>query len=757
MEKFARSFFSMPMMAIGMFVFMVSIGAATLLESKYDTQTAKIIIYNALWFEVLLAYLCINLVANIFNYRMFQRQKIAMLTFHVAFIVMIVGAGVTRFFGFEGMMVVREGETSDFIYSSDPYLWISASDGKVEVPSVARKMYLSEVTDNDFTIELDGFSGRKSPITVEYVDFRKNVVDSLVQHDSIQSWALEIMTNGMQANYLVENDFIMLGDVAMSFEMLHSESALSVSRKGNQLFLQTSLPMRSISMSELRKEDQSTGVSDSMYTEIPVDTLVPFSAGTLYMVAGQQFVFRAIKKHAAMVRMPSGRDDQGTDCLRVKVQDGEFSKVVELNGGMGAIPERVSFLMNGVSYQLEYGSMKFQLPFSIRCNDFQLERYPGSDQPSSFASEVTILDEEQNVTKNKRIFMNNVIDYRGYRFFQSGYDPDEGGTRLSVNHDAPGTFLSYLGYLLMGIGLILSFIAPGGRFRELYHKLKNPVQKASLILLLFTSASAMAQHDGHVHENGGAAAQQEPVYRVMSEEHSDEMASLLVLDMHGRVIPFHTLCDQILRKIYRNNTYEGLNAVQTVMSMHMYQGHWVRQPVLYVSSKSNLREKLGMKGDYISYADLTNKETGEFMLSEDYSKAFQKFESQRNEYDKRLIQLGEHYQVMTMVLRWDYMRIVPVASDTKNNWYNPLANELRALDTNAYRLAYTYLASLDQASKDGRYGQASDLLKDFKAYQRKAGKDVVPSEDKVELEISYNKQTSSSASRISTFWSVGCC
>jgi cytochrome c-type biogenesis protein CcsB len=353
---------------------------------------------------------------------------------------------------------------------------------------------------------------------------------------------------------------------------------------------------------------------------------------------------------------------------------------------------------------------------------------------------VTILDEEKKMTKDKRIFMNNVIDYRGYRFFQSGYDPDEGGTRLSVNHDAPGTLMSYLGYLLMGIGMILSFIAPGGRFRELYRKLKKPAQIAGMFLLSLSTGQLFAQHEGHAHETARPGDQQKPVYRVMSEAHSEDMASLLVLDIHGRVIPFHTLCDQILRKIHRSNMYEELNAVQTVMSMHMYQGHWVQQPLLYVSSKGDLREKLGITEAYISYADLTDQETGEFKLAEDYNKAFQKFESQRNEYDKRLIQLGEHYQVMTMVLRWDYMRLVPIAGDQQKNWYNPLANELPSLDSNAFRLAYSYLASLDQAAKDGRYGQASDLLKDFKAYQRKIGGDVVPSEEKVAREISYNKQ-----------------
>ena len=68
------------------------------------------------------------------------------------------------------------------------------------------------------------------------------------------------------------------------------------------------------------------------------------------------------------------------------------------------------------------------------------------------------------------------MDYEGYRFFQSSYDLDdpstpenEEGTRLSVNPDAIGTNVTYFGYLLMTIGMVLSLFAPKGRFREIVY------------------------------------------------------------------------------------------------------------------------------------------------------------------------------------------------------------------------------------------------------------------------------------------------
>ncbi len=749
MDKFTRFLFSMRMMAVGMTIFLVAIAVATFLESAYDVQTAKIIIYNALWFEVLLAYLCISLIANIFSYRMYQREKIAMLMFHVAFIVMIIGAAITRFVGFEGMMMIREGQTVDFIYTSDPYFWFSAKEGDVESTPYAEKMYMSEITDNYFKLSTD-LPGHKQPITVEYVNFRKKLVDSLVVNDSIRGTALEIVTNGRQSNYVSEGDFLMIGPYALSFEDEKAGPGIQVTKSGAQLLMKTSAPMRSLAMTALRQADQVTGPADSLYVDIPADTVVPFESGRLYMIEGEQFMFRDVIKHAKMMRMPSGRKDVGEDCLTVKVTDGEHSRVVDLSGGFGALPEHMVFEMNGVSYQMEYGSMKVRVPFSIRCNDFQLDRYPGSDAPSSFASEVTVIDEEMGVTKNKRIFMNHVMDYRGYRFFQSGYDPDEGGTRLSVSHDWWGTTISYLGYLMMGIGMLLSFFAYNGRFRELNRKLGKSVKEHGLSVALlagmtFAATSPFAQHtasDGHDH-----GQTEDPIYRTMSEEHSDELASLLV-SLQGRIVPFHSLCDQLLRKISRDNSYEDLNAVQTIMSMHMYQGYWVRQPIIYVSSKSDLREKLGMKGDKISYADLTDLDKGEFKLAADYNKAHQKPESMRGEYDKRILQLGERYQVMGMIFRWDYMQLIPIPKELndqlpqgvpKNKWFVPLDMELPKLDSTGYKLALEYFTALDQASENGRYGQASDALKALKDFQRSTAKDIVPDEDMVNMEIRYNK------------------
>ncbi len=763
----------MRMMAMAMVVFFLAIGTATFLESAYDIQTAKIIIYNALWFELLLTFLCINLIANIFTYKMYKRDKIAMLMFHIAFIVIIIGAGVTRFFGFEGMLLVREQAQTDFIYSADPYFWVTATDGSVTSEPFSKKMYMSEVTDNYFNVELDGFPNRAEPISIEYIDFKKNLIDSLVVNDSIKGTSLEIVTGGMTSNYVSEGGFLMVGQTPLSYAKDDvMPGGIEIVKDGPKMMLKSAQPLRYLAMSSLQAANQAGGVNDSMYTNVPADTLVPFQTATLYQVGNEQFVFKGILKNSKMMRMPSGRKDEGVDCLTVKVTDGKTSKIVDLNGGFGQIPDNTVFNLNGVSYQMQYGSMRIRLPFFVRCEDFRLEKYPGSNSPSAFESDVTVIDEELDVTFSKTIFMNHVMDYRGYRFFQSGYDPDEGGTRLSVNYDSLGTNISYFGYLMMGVGMIMSLIFSNGRFRQLNRKLKKSREKREKILnkrnatkaasrmsafvgMLLLSSLAFAQehdhaegdghdhsahnHDAHNHSADQNQDDREIIFRIMSEEHSDEFASLLVQNFQGRIVPMHTLCDQLLRKLYRGNKYEEYNAVQAVMSMHMYQEHWMAQPIIYVSGKSNLRDKLKMEGTHISYNDLTNKETGEFILAADYAKAHQTIEAKRGEFEKRVIQLGERYQVISMIFTWKYMQFVPLRGDENNKWYVPFDPLVVQGDSTSRGAVMRYLNALNKASEDGKYGNATDLLNDVKGLQRDISKNVVPSERNVAMEISYNK------------------
>ena len=149
------------------------------------------------------------------------------------------------------------------------------------------------------------------------------------------------------------------------------------------------------------------------------------------------------------------------------------SQEIRLPGlrGQKGMPRELVF--DNITVTLEYGSKVLELPFAIKLNDFQLERYPGSMAPASYASEVTVIKKDGK-SYDYRIFMNNTLSEGNFLFFQSSYFPDESGTILSVNND-PGKWPTYLGYFLLTLGLLLNFFDKKSRFWKLtkYVSAKN--------------------------------------------------------------------------------------------------------------------------------------------------------------------------------------------------------------------------------------------------------------------------------------------
>ncbi len=67
------------------------------------------------------------------------------------------------------------------------------------------------------------------------------------------------------------------------------------------------------------------------------------------------------------------------------------------------------------------------LGFTLRCEDFTVEYYPGSNRPKDYFSDLIILENDQHVMikglEKTRIEVNKPLTYRGYTFYQSSYGP----------------------------------------------------------------------------------------------------------------------------------------------------------------------------------------------------------------------------------------------------------------------------------------------------------------------------------------------
>ena len=129
MRTIVNKLFSTTAAGTYILLFAISIGAATFIENDFGTSSAQAIVYRAWWFELLLLLFSITIIVNIFRFRMVRQKKWTQLTFHAAMIVILLGAAVTRYFGYEGIMHIREGSASNEIISGETYLKFEVLSG----------------------------------------------------------------------------------------------------------------------------------------------------------------------------------------------------------------------------------------------------------------------------------------------------------------------------------------------------------------------------------------------------------------------------------------------------------------------------------------------------------------------------------------------------------------------------------------------------------------------------------------------------
>jgi cytochrome c biogenesis protein ResB len=166
MKKLFSYLYSTRLLAFLFIFYAAAMGVATFIENDFGTQTSKALVYNSWWFEAIMVFFVINFFGNIFIYRLHKKEKWPVLMFHLSFILIIIGAGVTRYIGYEGIMLIDEGETTNKFLSETTYVNIVVDNNEVQKTKHA-PILLSAWGTNTWSYE-DSFKEK---------DFKVNLVD----------------------------------------------------------------------------------------------------------------------------------------------------------------------------------------------------------------------------------------------------------------------------------------------------------------------------------------------------------------------------------------------------------------------------------------------------------------------------------------------------------------------------------------------------------------------------------------------------
>lgn len=735
MEKKLYSFLSSTRLMAFLFIaFAVAMAAGTFIESKYNTDTARIMVYNAWWFEAIMLVFMINFLGNIKRYQLYKKEKWATLLLHLSFIFIIAGAFITRYISYEGMMPIREGATSNQVYSDKCYLTVFVDgdyQGKMMRRIFEEPLLLSPVTDNYFNIS-SKFSD--IPFEIEYQDFVLDAKES-IKDDANGDVYLKLVESGDGTRH---EHMLKAGEVQNIHNVLFAldkptPGAINIDTKNNTI----TSPF----------DGQFMRMADKLEGKVVKDAAQPLMYRSLYNIGGSQFVLPELPKKGIKSYQSSGdfKAKNGEDALVLKVKTQGKEQTITLLGSKGKQGEPKAFKLGNLEFTVFYGSKVYELPFSLKLNDFIAKKYPGTEKSfSSFESKVTLIDGKEK--NDHHIYMNHILDYKGFRFFQASFDPDEKGTVLSVNHDFWGTNITYIGYYLLYFCMMAILFTKNTRFADLKRKLENVKKKkyqlTAFLVLLFSLNGFAQEHTTHQR----ALPTQKQIdsiinkYKV-SEKHASQFGRLVIQDDGGRMKPINTFSSELLRKVSKSDTYKGMNSDQAFLSMTQFPTVWFETPLIYIKKgNDSIRKIIGIEPDakYATFRSFFD-DKGNYKLSPYLDEAYKA--ATPNQFEKDFIETDKKVNLLNSALSGKILRIFPVPNDPNNKWLSFLEinhTTGTSLDTIKGALP-VYLDALMKASETQDYTRANTFLVGIEDYQKVYGKAVRPAEDKIDYEILYNK------------------
>ncbi len=467
MIQFYRFFCSLKLAVciISVLIFLLAIG--TVYESLYGRLYAQEVIYQSVWMTFVIILLALNIVAVMIDRWPWKKKHIAFLMAHFGILFVCAGSLITRYYGIDGNLSIKVGESQNRLMTSNILLSVYSSfDGKNLTQLYQKKVHFFKNPphrNRPYRVPLGSSVLRvidyypSSIIREQYKSTPKGGIAIRFQisgkNAEITHWMFKPPWKKQIVKSLGPSQIILLD----SFNPSH---VLSSFRQPTLLLV----PVRSkkkanylqYKLCGIQKNNSRSAKSVCFKTGF-------LKLGSILKTGWMDFQFRLLSY------IPQAIPDTIFIPQKLNAQNTSPAIQLEFNNQKQwmSLNSHVFFFDKSKVFIVAYANEQKKLNFNIKLKKFTIQYYPSSLQASSYKSQVVT---QYNWKKQHHtISMNHPIKLAGYTIYQSGFEEDERGTPLTsifaINKD-PGRQLKYLGCILIACGVLLLFLRRNRRSRN---------------------------------------------------------------------------------------------------------------------------------------------------------------------------------------------------------------------------------------------------------------------------------------------------
>ena len=358
--------------------------------------------------------------------------------------------------------------------------------------------------------------------------------------------------------------------------------------------------------------------------------------------------------------------------------------ITRIDGVQGALHLRV-----GAGPATEFMTEDMQtlsFPFSVSLEDFDIEYYPGTYAPTDYVSLLKIQDgtEETEFT----VAMNRIARYRGYRFYQSGYDEDGLGSTLAVSHDPVGVPVTYTGYALLLLSMAGFFFQKDSRFRSVLSRISRKAA-ASVLFLCFVAAADAGAESGLPDERPDVRTSVSP--KCLPEEIADEYGRMYIY-YNDRICPVQTLARDFTMKLYGKASYRGMTPEQVLTGWIFFPDSW---------------------------SETLPQDTGTSA--------------------KALKKAREKQETAMLVCTAGILKIFPVQDDTGAvRWYSSVDRLPAGMEPDQWLFVRKVMSLAGESIVRKDFAEAGNIFAKVREYQEKTAAGLLPGDSRIAAERLYN-------------------